>query len=213
MKDVALLAVLVLDQRDARSAVRIVLDLTHRCSHPVLVALEVDDAIHALVTAADATHGDVPVIVASAGLLERLQQRLLAVVARDLREVGNRAKPRALGYRLELTNAHCLRALEDFNRIAFLQRHDCFFPMWTTSDRLTDATILAAMVRGPDAGDRHVEELLDRVSDLSLRRFRMNTERVLAAILVRPRGLLGDDRRDDGFSDSRHQLLPFPFAG
>src|SRR5438132_6264736 len=195
MKDVTPLAVLVLDQCNARRAIRIVLDLTDRRRHVELVALEVDDAVHALVTTADATHRDVTMIVAAAALLERLHQRLLAVGARDLREIGDAAEARALGDRLELTNAHL--CLEDFDRIAFFQRYDRFFPVWTTSDRLTDATILAAMVRGPDARDLHVEELLDRFSDLSLRRFRVHAERVLTTILIRRRGLLGDDRRDD----------------
>src|SRR6266566_9779226 len=89
VQDVALLSILVLDERDARGTVRIVFDLAHRRRHPVLVALEVDDAIHALVSTANATHGDVPVIVAAAALGERLHQRLLAEVPRDLREIGN----------------------------------------------------------------------------------------------------------------------------
>src|ERR1700692_291879 len=67
------------------------------------------------------------------------------------------------------------------------------------------------MVRSPDAGDSHVEELLDRFSDVDLRRFRMHSERVLTAILIGRRGLLGDDRSDDGSSQCRHGYLPFFF--
>src|SRR5687767_13815959 len=123
--------------------------------------------------------------------------------ARDLREVGYRAGTRARGYRLELTSAHFLR-LEDVDRIAVFQRHDRFFPMWTASNDLSHAAILAAVVGGPDAGDLHVEELLDRVPDLGLRRFGVHAERVLTAILIRRRGLLGDDRSDDGASQCWH---------
>src|ERR1700682_6007378 len=98
--------------------------------------------------------------------------------------------------------------LENVDRVTGLQGDYRFFPMWTTSDDLTYATILAAMVRGPDAGHLHVEELLNRLPDLGLRRFRVHAERVLTAILVRPRGLLGDDR-DDGASQCWHRLVPF----
>jgi hypothetical protein len=66
MDDVALLAVLVLHERNARRAVRVVLDVLHDGRHVVLVALEIDDPVLTLVTAADATHRDVPVIVAAA---------------------------------------------------------------------------------------------------------------------------------------------------
>ena len=66
MKDVTLLTVLILDQCNARGTIRIVLDLTHSCGHAELVALEVDDPVHALVTAADTAHCDVAVIVAAA---------------------------------------------------------------------------------------------------------------------------------------------------
>src|SRR5450756_1630006 len=86
--------------------------------------------------------------------------------------------------------------------------------MWTASDDLSHATILAAMVRGPDAGDRHVEELFDRFSDVGLRRFRVHAKRVLTTILIRRRGLLGDDRCDDGAGQCRHGLLTLLlFAG
>ncbi len=50
MKDVALLAVDVVQKRDAGGAVRVVLDRGHLRGHAVLVALEVDDAVTALCT-------------------------------------------------------------------------------------------------------------------------------------------------------------------
>src|SRR5215470_4848909 len=51
-EDVALLAVGVLDQRNARGAVRIVLDADHGRFNAVFLALEINDAIAALVAAA-----------------------------------------------------------------------------------------------------------------------------------------------------------------
>src|SRR5207302_6563648 len=92
--------------RDARRAVRVVLDVAHRRRRPVLVPLEVDDAVLLLVTAAEAAHRDVAVVVAAAGLLEWLRERLLGCRPGDLREVGDRPEARARRHRLELTNGH-----------------------------------------------------------------------------------------------------------
>src|SRR5687768_13074726 len=106
MNDVALLAILVFDERNAGRAVRIVFDVLYDRRHAVLVALEIDDAVLALVSTADAAHRDVTVIVASARLLERLDQRLLRRGPRDLGKIRHAAETRALGHRLELTNTH-----------------------------------------------------------------------------------------------------------
>src|ERR1700680_909301 len=85
--------------------------------------------------------------------------------------------------------------------------------MWTTADDLSHAAIFTAVVRGPDAGDRDVEELLDRFSDVDLGRLRVHTKGVFTAILIRRRGLLGDDRSDDCASQCWHRLLPLFLAG
>src|SRR5687768_4081926 len=207
VQDVALLPVLVLDQRDSRGAIRIVLDLTHGRRHAELVALEVDDPVHALVTTADATHRDVSMIVASAGLGERLHQRLLAVAARDLGKIRDAARARALRDGLELTNSHCL-CLENVDRVTVFQGDNRFLPVRTTPDDLSDAAILAAVVRGPDTGHSDAEELFDRRPDVGLGRVRVDAERVFTAILIRRRGLLGDDRSDDGACQCWHFLLP-----
>src|SRR5579885_1349464 len=75
--DVALLAVEVGDERDVRRAVRVVLDLRDAPRNSRLVALEVNDAVEALVPAAAAAHRDVAVVVAATDALLRLKQRLL----------------------------------------------------------------------------------------------------------------------------------------
>ena len=67
MKDVALLAVGIRDQRNARRAVGIVLDRNHGRRDAALVALEVNLAQLALVPAATMPDGDVARIAASAG--------------------------------------------------------------------------------------------------------------------------------------------------
>ena len=57
-QDVAFFTVFVEQQRDARGAVRIVLDCGNLGGHAVLVALEVDDAVLALGAAALMPDGD-----------------------------------------------------------------------------------------------------------------------------------------------------------
>src|SRR5207342_857977 len=66
-EDVALLAVLVVEQGDAAGAVGVVLDRRHLGAHAVLGALEVDQAVLALVLAAAVAGGRAALGVASAG--------------------------------------------------------------------------------------------------------------------------------------------------
>ena len=100
------LAIGVLDERDARRAVGIVLDLADRSGDADLVALEVDDAVLPLVATATTPHRDVTVVVAAAALGERLDERLLGRGPRDLGEVRDTAEPARGRDRLELTNRH-----------------------------------------------------------------------------------------------------------
>ena len=89
-EDVALLAVDVVQQRDARGAVGVVLDVSDLGVDAVLViATEVDDAVLTLVATTDVTGGDATRAVAATGLRQRAQQRLLRGRARDLGEVGD----------------------------------------------------------------------------------------------------------------------------
>src|SRR4029453_17239547 len=91
--DVALLAVEVVQQRDARVAVGVVLDRRDLGRHAVLVATEVDQAVLLLVTATAVARRHAPVRVATTGARLGLGERLLGLVAGDLREVGNRLEP------------------------------------------------------------------------------------------------------------------------
>jgi hypothetical protein len=66
---VALLAVEVVQQRDARGAVGVVLDVSDLGVDAVLVvATEVDDAVLALVATADVAGGDAALVFATTGL-------------------------------------------------------------------------------------------------------------------------------------------------
>ena len=71
LQDVALLAIGVGEQRDARRAVRVVLDRRHLRRDVLLVALEVDDAVEPLVPAAAPPRRQLALVVAAARAMQR----------------------------------------------------------------------------------------------------------------------------------------------
>ena len=79
-EDVALLAVAVVQQRDAGGAVGIVLDRRDLGRNRILGALEVDDAVLLARAAAFVARRDVAVVVAAGMLLLDLEQRLLGLL-------------------------------------------------------------------------------------------------------------------------------------
>src|SRR3954453_12021609 len=106
-EDVALLAVGVVQQRDARGAVRVVLDVRDRRGHAVLVVTtEVDHPVGALVPAALVPRRDLAGVVAATLVVQRADQRLLRVVTGDLGEVGHRGATAPRSRRLVLANSH-----------------------------------------------------------------------------------------------------------
>src|SRR5207249_5727000 len=86
-QDVALFAVRVVQQRDASSAVGVVLDARDLRRHAELVASEVDASIPPLVPAALIPARDMALVVAPARASERLEQRALGFGLRDVPEV------------------------------------------------------------------------------------------------------------------------------
>src|SRR5690606_32079081 len=110
-EDVALLAVRVVQERDARGAVGVVLDVRDLRGDAVLVvATEVDDAVGALVATTLVTGGDATGAVAAAALAQRTDQRLLRLRAGDLDEVGHARAAAARRRRLVLTDCHGCRS-------------------------------------------------------------------------------------------------------
>src|SRR5262249_26812144 len=89
-EDVRLRAVGVMQQRDARRPVRVVLDRCHLRRNAVLGALEVDLPVEALVPAALVAPRNAPVRVPATALLERSSEALLGLGLRDLLERGDR---------------------------------------------------------------------------------------------------------------------------
>ena len=83
-EDVALFAVCIDEEGDVRAAVGIVLDALDRCGDAVLIALEIDDAVLALVAAADVADRDPAGVVSAAGLALILEEGALRLVAREL---------------------------------------------------------------------------------------------------------------------------------
>src|SRR5688500_7552992 len=104
---------------------------------------------------------------------------------------------------------------EDVDLVALAQPDDCLLPVRAAAGGLADAARLATVVRRPDALDLHPEQLLDRLTNRRLGRFRVNLERVLGAfrLLVRRRRLLGQDRAHDGAVQGWHWLLPLLLGG
>ena len=105
--DVALLAVLVLDQRDVSGTVGIVLQGENGGGDTGLVSLEVDDAVLSAVSAASVADGDLTGVVAAGVLLQAYEQASLG---------SNLGKPGVISHShlttagaggLELFDSHC----------------------------------------------------------------------------------------------------------
>src|SRR3954453_10584728 len=111
--DVALLAVLVVQERDAGGPVRVVLDVRDPGGHAVLVVpAEVHQAVGPLVAAALVPGRDAAGVVAATALGERAHQRLLRLGPGDLDEVGDGRAAPARRRRLVLTDSHAESVLD-----------------------------------------------------------------------------------------------------
>ena len=88
-KDVSLLAVGVVEQRDIRRSIRIVFERRNDRRYSVLVALEIDQAKPSLVTAATMTNRHAALIVATAGSLDRNEQALFRFLFRQPGKIGD----------------------------------------------------------------------------------------------------------------------------
>src|SRR5690606_6764669 len=88
-EDVGLFAVGVADERDERRAVRVVLQTLDRAFDVELTTLEVDQAVGALVTAADEAGGDATVVVTATALGETFGQSLDRLALVQARTVDN----------------------------------------------------------------------------------------------------------------------------
>ncbi len=81
--DVTLLAIFVLEQRNTRTAIRVVLDRDDFGTHIELVALEVDQTIAALMSTATMPHRNTPPVITSTTLTQWLGERAFRPRFRD----------------------------------------------------------------------------------------------------------------------------------
>src|SRR3954468_24519359 len=208
--DVALLPVGEVQQRDARGAVRVVLDMRDLRRHAVLVRpAEVDQPVGTLVPAALVPGRHAPVDVAPTATVQRPDQRLLGVVAGDLGEVGDGRAAAARRRRLVLTDGHGssessgpiggpgpsgARAPEELDAVAGGHGDDGALGVLALAHHSAlRALPLPLTVDRVDGEDLHVEDLLHSDLDLGLVGVGPDDERVL--VLVQEAvALLRDDR-------------------
>src|SRR6185295_9844677 len=192
-EDVGLLAVSVVEQRNTRRAVRIVLDGGHHRGHTDLLATEVDDAIAALVAAATEAAGDATVVVAAAGVhlvIEQLLQRLgrgdVALIAVGVAAATSRC-------RIGLLDGHgSLLAgfIEEGDVIARAQRDDGLLPVGSLAFAPAHALDFAALDQGVYAQHFDAEHRFDGAADLDLVRAAIDLEHDLIVFHLQPRGFL-----------------------
>src|ERR1700761_929267 len=105
--DVPLLAVQVVQQRDVRGAVGVILDVRDlRVDAVLVVAAKVNHPVGTLVPATLVASGDPAVRVASSTTVQRSNQRLLRSGASDLGEIGDAGTAATRSRRLVLANSH-----------------------------------------------------------------------------------------------------------
>src|SRR6266516_2391150 len=110
-----------------------------------------------------------------------------------------------------VTGLNCripMSALEDLDRVAFLQRHDRLLPRAAGPRVAPVGAPLRAHHQRAHVGHRHLEQRLNRRLDLRLRRLWMTLERVRLVGLEGRRGLLGDERPHDHLMELRPRSPP-----
>ena len=105
-EDVGLRLVRILDERDAACAVRIVFDRDDISHLAARLALEINDAVLLLVTAADVTGRKTAVVIAATGLGLGLDERFLRLRLCDLREIGENLEAVGRRERTESFESH-----------------------------------------------------------------------------------------------------------
>src|SRR5690606_24867027 len=93
-KDIAPLAVIVAHQRDPRRAVRVVFDGLDSGVDVGLIALEINDAVEALVTPSAMARGNAAGVVPATGRGKRLAERLIGTICGQIAKVTDRVEPR-----------------------------------------------------------------------------------------------------------------------
>src|SRR5690606_25335799 len=194
-QNVAQFAVFVLDQRNKRRAVRVVLDPLDGRRHVPLATLEVDVAVLLLVSTGHAARSDVTLVVASAGLALAFGQRLDRLALVQGRAVDeDQATPGGAG-RVVVLECHRLApcAFGDIDRLTFGQRHDRLLHVRALVGTTLPALGFALLDDGVHARDLYAPQRLNRFFDLRLGGVVRDLED--DAVLLAEQGrLLGDVR-------------------
>src|SRR3546814_7297153 len=171
--DVATLAVEVAEQRDMSATIRIVFNALNLGGDAILVALEVDQTIVLLLTAALVARGDAAVIVATARARLLFEQRTVGFALPQTRRDHLDLVARTGGSRLELDQWHCrvllgAGAAQEIDFLAFRERDVRFLPVRALAREPTEALALALDQKRANLINLDVEELLDGFLDLRI---------------------------------------------
>src|SRR5262249_4292663 len=129
-EDVALLAVDVVEEGDARGAIGIVLDRRDHRRYPYLFSTKVDEAIALFVAATAEAAGHPTVMCAPAGRGLMLEQTPLRLGFGDLGEVADGVVAAGRARWLERLETHVLTlGFEELDLVALLEGDDRFFPV------------------------------------------------------------------------------------
>src|SRR6185312_13766245 len=126
-QNIGLLAILVLDQGDEGGAIGIIFQPLDDCRLVEFAALEIDQAIALLVTAALVAHHDAPGVVAPALGVLALGQRLDRTALVQAGLVHQHQLALAWGRGFVLFQSHGLETRSNIDLVALFQGHDRFF--------------------------------------------------------------------------------------
>src|SRR5688572_2323210 len=199
MQDVALLAVRVGHQRDARRTVRVVLDRGDLAGYVELVPLEINHAVVALVAAAAPPGRQLAAVVTAARAVQLLHERFVRPRDRDLVERLHALETPAGGCRLVLANRHdAILVLRTFHEIgdlfAGLQPDPGLLPVRALAFEAALPLELAVHELRPHRGDLGAEQRLDGAADVDFRRVARHFEHDHFAGLPGDGRLLRDER-------------------
>src|ERR1700733_2351736 len=240
LQDIALLAVGIAQQGDARRAVGIVLDGGYGRLDPDLVALEVNDAQLALVAAPDEAHGGVTRVAPAAGASLGLKQRLVGMLRCDVivhqrSAIAQRLSGRSIGLDWHKSTLRCwllfsvplpsaagsapcdqapglevLRVLRHL--LARLQPYVRLFPVGTIPGELSSPAFLARIIRRANRADFHLENQLHGFFDLGLGRRLGDLENQGVLILLDVQALFGNHRALNDLVCGFHQATSAAFS-
>ena len=210
-KDVRLLSVGILDERDAAGAVWIVLDANDGGRSIVLAALEINETIVAFVATTDVTAGDAAGVIPTPTALQWSEKTLLRLALGDLVEGRKTLVAGRWSDWLEIFQGHgnlnvSLLRLEqrmdhsdEVERFTFLEANDGFLPMVSaTGIGAALAAEFAVVVGSADGQNGFSEELFNGLFDLKFVGLAVDFESDLVIRLLKQSCFFGES---DVFND------------